>query len=83
MLGREHGSHDVRANCLLARAVALPFLVLEIEHDLEWRRPAGHANLELDLASALANAHNAAFPGECDSLRPSALGGLGTYGFSQ
>jgi hypothetical protein len=61
----------------------LPLFVLAIEHDFKRRRPAGHANLELGLAAALAEADDATLASERDPLGPGALRGFSAYGFSE
>ena len=77
-LARPRGPRRRRASRrLLARAVALPLAVRRVEDDVERRRPAGNADLELDLVPGAALADHPLVAGERDALRPDAIGRLG------
>jgi hypothetical protein len=61
----------------------LPLFVVAIEDNLERRWPAGHADLELGLATTFTETDDAAFASERDALGPGALRGFSAYSFSE
>ena len=79
----DHRSSGVAAHLLAVAAIAVPFAVTGIEHDVIRRGPARHAHIEFDLIAFAASTVNAIVANQGYALTPRSLRCNCTHGVAK